>query len=337
MEMAVAPLTVDVHLTARDRFEALRRDALAGLSATPKELPPKWFYDERGSQLFDQITRLPEYYLTRAEREILEAVGADVAALSQADTLVEIGSGTSRKTRILLDALRDRDHLERFVPFDVSEAVLRQSAEQIAAEYPHVGIHAVVGDFEQHLSLLPRGGRRLVAFLGSSIGNLGPRQRARFLAALHATLRPGDWLLLGTDLVKEAAVLQRAYDDRAGVTAEFNLNVLRVLNRELGADFDIDRFEHVARWDARHERVEMYLRSTGVQTVRVAALELAFLFARHELMRTEISTKFRRDGVERELRTSGFQLARWWEDAGGRFAVSLSSAGSKARSRASNT
>lgn len=322
--MAVAPLTVEVHLTAQDRFDALRTDALAGLAARPKELPPKWFYDERGSRLFDEITRLPEYYLTRAEREILETVAEQVASLSEADTLVEIGSGTSEKTRLLLDALAGSDRLERFVPFDVSEPVLRESAARISSEYPGVAVHAVAGDFERHLGLLPRGGRRLVAFLGSSIGNLGPLERARFLRALHATLAPGDTLLLGTDLVKDAATLERAYDDAAGVTAEFNLNVLRVLDRELGADFDTGRFAHVARFDAEHDRVEMYLRSTQAQTVSVDALERRFTFARDELMRTEISTKFRRETVARELGAGGFALTAWWQDSGSRFALSLS-------------
>ena len=310
------------HLEPGDRFRALQADARAGLLGRPKELPPKWFYDARGSALFDEITRLPEYYPTRCEREILEARADEIAAASGAETLVEIGSGTSDKTRLLLAALAP----SRFVPFDVSEETLRASAARIAVEYPETAVHAVVGDFERHLGLLPREGRRLVAFLGSSIGNLGPRQRARFLRALRATLEPGDTLLLGTDLVKDVAVLERAYDDDAGVTAAFNLNLLAVLNAELGADFDLARFEHLARWDPRGEWIEMLLRSCEAQVVRVDALDAEVEFAAGEPMRTEISAKFRREGVERELAEAGFAVSRWWEDARGWFALSLSAA-----------
>ena len=320
--MAVAQHTVEVHLSPDDRREALSADARAGLSSTPKQLPPKWFYDARGSELFDEITRLPEYYLTRCEREILEARAAEIAEVANASTLVEIGSGTSEKTRILLDALAP----DAFVPFDVSEQTLRESAAQVAAEHPGLSVHAVVGDFERHLALLPRDGRRLVAFLGSSIGNLGPRQRERFLRALRATLDPGDGLLLGTDLVKDPARLVRAYDDAAGVTAAFNLNVLSVLNAELAADFDPGRFEHVARWNAQGEWIEMLLRSTTEQVVAVRALEERYAFAAGELMLTEISAKFRRAGVEAELEAAGFGVLRWWEDSTASFALSLSAA-----------
>jgi len=320
--MAVAQHIVEVHLSPEDRRAALSADARAGLSSTPKQLPPKWFYDARGSELFDEITRLPEYYLTRSEREILEARAAEIADVARAETLVEIGSGTSEKTRILLDALEPTT----FVPFDVSEQTLRESAAQVAAERPGLAVHAVVGDFERHLALLPRDGRRLVAFLGSSIGNLGPLQRERFLRALRATLEPGDGLLLGTDLVKDPARLVRAYDDAAGVTAAFNLNVLAVLNAELAADFDLARFEHVARWNPDGEWIEMLLRSTAEQVVAVRALEGAYAFAAGELMLTEISAKFRRRGVEAELGAAGFRVLRWWEDSTGSFALSLSAA-----------
>ena len=320
--MAVAEHTVEVHLSPEDRREALCADARAGLASTPKQLPPKWFYDARGSELFDEITRLPEYYLTRCEREILEACAREIADVAHAETLVEIGSGTSEKTRILLDALAPAG----FVPFDVSEETLRASAAQVAAEHPGLAVHAVVGDFERHLGLLPRDGRRLVAFLGSSIGNLGPRERERFLRALRATLEPGDGLLLGTDLVKDPARLERAYDDAAGVTAAFNLNVLAVLNAELGADFDLARFEHVARWNPDGEWIEMLLRSTVSQVVSVPALDERYTFAAGELMLTEISAKFRRAGVEAELRAGGFAVRRWWEDSTGSFALSLSAA-----------
>jgi L-histidine N-alpha-methyltransferase len=314
---------VDVFLTGADLDAALRNDARQGLTATPKELPPKWFYDERGSRLFDEITRLPEYYPTRREREILVARAPEVAATG-ADTLVELGSGTSEKTRLLLDAMAGASHLRRFVPFDVSEATLRHAAEAIAAEYAGVDVHAIVGDFEHHLGNLPGGGRRVVAFLGGTIGNLTPEQRAVFLAEIAAGLTPGDFFLLGTDLVKDIDRLEAAYDDSAGVTAEFNRNVLHVLNHRLGADFVPERFAHVARWDKDQEWIEMWLRSTVEQVVTVPAIGLTVRFDAGEEMRTEISAKFRRSGVEAELAAAGLRLAEWWTDAHGDFALSLS-------------
>ncbi len=317
-------VTVDVHLEPDAATRALEADVRAGLGATPKTLPPKWFYDERGSELFDEITRLPEYYPTRTERSILVAHARDLAELTKADTLVELGSGTSEKTRLLLDALRDAGTLERFVPFDVSEQTLRDAAAAVAAEYPGVRVHAVVGDFEHHLGDLPGGGTRVVAFLGSTIGNLAPVPRARFLTDLAATLAPGDALLLGTDLVKDVDRLLAAYDDAAGVTAAFNRNVLSVLDRELDADFDPQAFDHVAVWDAVEEWIEMRLRSRRAQTIHVRALELEVDFAAGEEMRTEISAKFRRARVEQELAAAGFRLAEWWTDPAGDFALSLS-------------
>jgi L-histidine Nalpha-methyltransferase len=320
----VSTLTVDRHLSAHYLDAALRADVVSGLTGTPKQLRPVWFYDARGSELFEEITRLPEYYPTRAEREILTDRAGEIARLSDADTLVELGSGSSEKTRLLLDALRDRGTLRRYVPVDVSETALLGAARSLREEYPQTAVHAVVADFGAHLGSLPRGGRRLVAFLGSTIGNLTPAERATFLAQLRATLGPGDALLLGTDLVKEASVLVAAYDDAAGVTAEFNLNVLRVLNRELDADFDPDTFEHVARWDAEHEWIEMWLRSRRAQTVKLPGVDLVARFAEGELLRTEISAKFRRDGVRAELAAAGLELARWWTDRAGRFGLSLS-------------
>jgi L-histidine Nalpha-methyltransferase len=317
-------VTVDVHLTPDATRRALEADVRSGLTSVPKTLPPKWFYDDRGSELFDEITRLPEYYPTRTERGILLAHARDVAELTKADTLVELGSGTSEKTRILLDALRDAGTLERFVPFDVSEQTLRSAAAAIAAEYDGVRVHAVVGDFEHHLSQLPGGGTRVIAFLGSTIGNLPPAPRAQFLTDLAATLAPGDALLLGTDLVKDVDRLVAAYDDAAGVTAAFNRNVLRVLNRELAADFVPDAFDHVARFDPDAEWIEMRLRSTRAQTVDIGALAMTVPFDNGEEVRTEISAKFRRTGVEDELAGAGLEPAGWWTDPAGDFAVSLS-------------
>lgn len=318
---------VDVHLGPEDLGDALRADALRGLTSSPKVLPPKWFYDEEGCRLFDEITRLPEYYPTRAEREILAACAGDIAARTGADTLVELGSGTSEKTRLLLDALAAKGTLRRFVPFDVSEPTLRDAAGAIELEYPGVDVHAVVGDFEHHLGLLPGRGVRLVAFLGSTIGNLEPDARIRFYEAIAAGLGPDDAFLLGTDLVKDVARLEAAYDDSAGITAAFNRNVLRVLNRELGCDFVPERFEHVARWNAAEEWIEMRLRSEMAQSVHAAELDLDVLFAAGEEMRTEISAKFRPEGVERELAAAGLAVTEWWTDPAGDFALSLSSRG----------
>jgi len=319
-----AEVVVDVYLRPDDVASALAADVREGLGRDPKSLPPKWFYDDRGSELFEQITQLPEYYPTRTERGILLAHAHEVAELTEADTLVELGSGTSEKTRILLDGLRDGGTLDRFVPFDVSEQTLRDAAAAVSLEYAGVHVHAVVGDFERHLAHLPPGGTRVVAFLGSTIGNLAPAPRAKFLADLAATLAPGDALLLGTDLVKRVDRLVAAYDDAAGVTAEFNRNVLHVLNRELDADFEPDRFEHVACFDTEAEWIEMRLRSRTTQVVGIGALDLTVAFGDGEDVRTEISAKFRRARVERELAAAGLELAAWWTDPADDFAVSLS-------------
>jgi L-histidine N-alpha-methyltransferase len=322
--MADRPPVVDVHLTQEDLKAALRSDVANGLTSDPKELPPKWFYDVRGSQLFDEITRLPEYYQTRAERAILDQHAEFIARFGAADTLVELGSGTSEKTRLLLDAFAATDRFARFIPFDVSEATLRQAAESLSEDYPGITVHAVVGDFERHLDQIPGGGRRLIAFLGGTIGNFAPKARAEFLADLSSGLMPGDGLLLGTDLLKAPHRLVEAYDDEGGVTAEFNRNVLRVVNRELDADFDPHRFSHVARFDPDEEWIEMQLRSEVDHTVEVTALPLTASFGEGEEMRTEISAKFRRADVEAELGAAGLTMGRWWTDSNGDFAVSLS-------------
>lgn len=316
-------LLLSNHLAEDSAYLALRRDVFDGLQQTPKSLPPKWFYDSVGSDLFDQITRLPEYYPTRAEAAILRARSVDIASASGADTLVELGSGTSEKTRMLLDALRGQGSLRRFVPFDVDANVLSAAANAIQREYPGVEIHAVCGDFEEHLAEIPGGGRRLFVFLGSTIGNLTPGPRAEFLATLAAVMRPGDSLLLGTDLVKDTDRLVRAYDDAAGVTAKFNRNVLSVVNRELDADFDVDAFVHVARWNAEEERIEMWLRSQRQQRVRVGALDLTVEFAGGEEMLTEVSCKFRPQAVDAELTEAGLRRTHWWTDDAGDFGLSL--------------
>ena len=320
--MTTAAFRLDRYVEPDQVRAALESDVRAGLSAQPRTLPPKWLYDARGSQLFDEITRLPEYYPTRAESSILLARAGEIAAATGADTLVELGSGTSEKTRLLLDALLEAGTLTRFVPFDVDVSILQQAGEQLAAAYPDLALHAVVGDFEQHLDQLPTGGTRLVAFLGGTIGNLLPDQRARFLADLAGTLAPGDALLLGTDLVKDPGRLVRAYDDAAGVTAAFDLNVLHVLARELDAEVDVEAFTHESRWDVDQEWVEMHLCAVRDTVLRVLDLEVAFTAG--QSIRTEISAKFRRERVEREVAAAGLELSRWWTDDAGDYALSLS-------------
>ncbi|SDY91661.1 L-histidine Nalpha-methyltransferase [Micromonospora pattaloongensis] len=317
---------VDVYIGADELARTLAADAAAGLTGSPKWLPPTWFYDARGSRLFDEITRLPEYYPTRAERTALRAHADEIAAHTGTKTLVELGSGSSDKTRLLLDALRAHGSLGAFVPLDVSETALRESVAAIAAEYPALQVHGVVGDFTRHLRHLPRGGTRTVAFLGGTIGNLLPGPRARLLAELRDLLEPGEWLLLGADLVKDPAVLVPAYDDALGVTAEFNRNVLHVLNRELGADFDPGAFDHVARWDPGHEWIEMRLRARTPMRVRLPELGVTIAFDAGEELLTEVSAKFRRDRLTAELATAGFAVRYWWTDPEGLFSLSLSRA-----------
>ena len=314
---------IDVHVDRDDRA-AFGADVRAGLGAQPKWLPPKWLYDREGCALFERITDVAEYYPSRRERSILAAHAADIARRSGADTLVELGSGSCDKTRLLLDALADTGRLRRFVPFEINLATLTAGAVRVADAYPGVEVHAVAGDFERHLGELPTCGRRLVAFLGGTIGNLLPGPRAAFLATLASGLTAGGTLLLGTDLVKEPDRLVAAYDDAAGVTAAFNRNLLRRLNRELDADFDLDRFLHVARWDDTEEWVEMRLRACGQQSVPIAALDMTVEFADGEDLRTEVSAKFRRHGVVDELAAAGLETIGWWTDDHGDYAVSLS-------------
>jgi L-histidine N-alpha-methyltransferase len=302
----------------------LREDVRVGLTAEAKWLPPRWFYDARGSDLFEEITRLPEYYPTRAERSILAAHADDIARITGAKTLIELGSGSSDKTRLLLDAFTRYGGLGTFVPLDVSVSALRQSTAQIAADYPGLRVRGIVADFTHQLDRLPTGGKRLVAFLGGTIGNLLPDERAAFLRTMRGALEAGDWLLIGTDLVKDPRIIVPAYDDSAGTTAEFNRNVLRVVNRELGADFDPEAFDHVAVWDAEREWIEMRLRARRPQRVHV--LDLRVTFAEGEELRTEISAKFRRESMEAELTAAGFGSRAYWTDADALFAVTLAQA-----------
>ena len=323
MKRVILP-QVDVHLGPDDLDTALRADIREGLTSTPKDLPPKWLYDTRGSDLFDQITRLPEYYPTEAERSILLAHAADIVGRAGAGTIIELGSGTSDKTRALLDAAVAAGTLDRFVPFDVSETFLREASLMLAERYPGVQIHGVVGDFDRHLDRLPSGGRRMVMLLGGTIGNYPPVERKGFLTEIVRGLAPGDHVLLGTDLIKDVARMEVAYDDPQGVSAAFAKNVLTVINRELDASFDPDAFEYVARWDADNEWIDMGLRSRWEQLVAVDALDLVVPFAAGEVMRNEVSTKFDRDAFGEELAAVGLDVVEWYLDDAEDFGVSLS-------------
>ena len=302
---------------------ALVDDVRRGLGSQPRTLPPKWLYDDVGSELFDEITRLPEYYPTVRERAILRDHADDIVQACDASTLVELGSGTSDKTRLLLDAFTAAGQLTRFVPVDVSDATLRHAAAELSKRYPTLAVEALVGDFTLHLGHLPRGDRRLVAFLGGTIGNFYVEERAAFLGALADSLEAGDWLLLGTDLVKSADRLIAAYDDSRGVTAAFVTNCLRVLNRELGADFDVDAFSYVPFWDPGMERMDLRLRADMPQRVTIPGAELSFDLAHGEEIRVEISTKFRLERLGEELGAAGFAVARTWTDECGDFGLTL--------------
>lgn len=309
-------------LTAPDELtKALVADARRGLASAPRWLPPKYFYDDRGSSLFDEITRLPEYYPTRAERALLARHADDIAHAADARVLLELGSGSSEKTIILLDALERSGQLESYVPVDVSAGALRGALDELTLARPDLPVHPVVADFEHHLAALPVPGRRLVAFLGSTIGNFAPTERREFFAQLGQALQPGESFLLGVDLVKDPQRLVAAYDDAAGVTAEFNRNVLSVLNRELDGNFVPDDFEHVAVWDAENEWIEMRLRARRAATVNLPGADLTFELSAGEEIRTEISAKFRRLTVESELVAAGFRPLGWWSD--GDYALAL--------------
>ena len=324
MPATTAP-TIDVHLTADHLRGALEHDVRVGLTADQKYLPPVWFYDDRGSALFDEITRLEEYYPTRAERALLHAHAPEMAARSGAQSLVELGAGTCDKSRVLLDALREAGTLRRYVPLDVSDGTLWSAALALVDEYPGLDVHAVVGTFDDHIDRIPSGGRTMVAFLGSTVGNFHPDQRRRFLFDLDCLLDHEDTLLIGTDLVKDEKKLVAAYDDAAGVTAEFNRNVLHVLNRELHAGFVPHRFQHVALWNEEESRIEMRLRSLDDQVVPIADLGMEVSFAAGEDLLTEISTKFTRQTVESELFQAGFVVDAMWEAPEGEFLLTLAS------------
>jgi L-histidine Nalpha-methyltransferase len=316
-------IRIDVLVDEADRRAELYDATFWSVRGTPKELPAVWLYDERGSRLFEEITRLPEYYPTAAEREILMDYSAEMADVTGARTLVELGAGTSEKTLLLLDALAAGGTLERFVPLDVSEQVLRASAEAIAGRYPSIGVHGIVGDFERHLSAISDGADRLIAFLGSTVGNLYPARRGALFRTVASVLAPGDAFLLGVDLVKDPAQIEAAYNDPGGVTERFVRNVFAVVNRALRGNFDQSGFAFESRWDADREWMDIGFRSREAQTVRLDELEVELAFAAGEQLRVEVSTKFRRDGVEAELAAAGLRSSMWWADHSGRFALVL--------------
>jgi L-histidine Nalpha-methyltransferase len=317
-------VALDVRLDADSLRSALERDARKGLLATPKTLPSVWFYDDVGSELFDEITRLEEYYPTRTERALLEVHAEAIATSSKAATLVELGAGTCTKTRVLLDALAETGTLRRYVAVDVAEGTLVEATTALAAAYPEIEVQATVGDFLHLEGLFEHPGPVLVAFLGGTIGNLAPDQRHRFFADLDTQLAHADAFLLGADLEKDRGRLVQAYDDAKGVTAAFNRNVLHVLNRELAANFDPDAFEHVALFSEEHQWIEMRLRATTPQDVRVERLGIDLHFDAGEELRTEISAKFTAEGIAAELDRGGFVVDELFGAAQGEFLLALS-------------
>ncbi len=314
---------VDNHLSNDHLLQALSNDVRQGFFAQKKFLPPIWFYDEKGSVLFEEITHLTEYYPTRAERELLERYSLEMARMANADTLVELGAGSCAKTNLLLDAMKVSGNLIRYIPFDVSEDFLRDATAELMQSYPELEIRAVVGDFNNHLSKIPSQGRRLVAFLGGTIGNLTPLQRKRFLFDLNSVMNHSEYLLIGTDLVKDPKVIVSAYDDAAGVTAAFNRNVLTVLNNRLGANFNPDQFEHIALWNDQEEWVEMRLRATCDLRVAFNELGLECFFEAGEDLLTEVSAKFTPERLQNELFTAGFIVDKMWGIEKGEFMLTL--------------
>lgn len=326
MSPTITEPTFDIQLEPGWDRAALIDDVRRGLGTRPLRLPPRWLYDDRGSELFDQITRLPAYYPTEAERSILRREADAIAELTRADTIIELGSGTSDKTHTLLRAFTRTGRLRRFVPFDVSEQTLRHAAAELSTTYPGLQVHGVVGDFTLHLSHVPTDGIPLLAFLGSTIGNLYVEERRVMLDMLAEQLAPSGWLLLGVDLVKPVERLLAAYHDDDGLTAEFTRNALHVLNRELHADFDVDAFDHVAFWDPVHERMDLRLRVNGDQHVEIPDAGIGVDLRDGEELRIEISTKFRLPQLTADVVAAGFRVRQVWTDDPGDVALVLASA-----------
>jgi L-histidine N-alpha-methyltransferase len=322
--MAAQDPQIDVHTDHADALAEMASEVREGLTSTPKRLPSKYFYDERGSRLFERITDLPEYYLTRAEQRILEKRSADVARLSRPIELVELGSGSAKKTRLLIDAARAEGHLARLIPVEVSQEMAEQTAQDLAQRYPGLAVHAVVGDFEHHLDRVPSGERPLVAFLGSTIGNFPEEQAVELLGQVKQIVGDEGAFLMGTDLVKDESIIEAAYNDSQGITAEFNRNILNVINDALDGDFDPRAFDHVSFFNEEEARIETYLRARTDQSVRLETLDIDVDFQEGEEMRTEISRKYTRESVERMLHEAGLELEHWFTDDDEAFALSLS-------------
>jgi dimethylhistidine N-methyltransferase len=304
-------------------LDSLRHDVREGLGNSPKSLSSRWLYEGAGSDLFEQITELDEYYPTRAETAILADHAKEIVMLSGATSVIEFGSGASPKTKLLLDAFYDAEQLNAFIALDAAEPSLRDSVAELSSRYRRTAVSGVVADFNADLSHIPSGPGRLLAFLGGTIGNFGPSERSLLLTRFAELLEKGEHLLLGTDLVKDPRRLVAAYDDVQGVTAAFEKNVLQVINTNLDADFDLDRFEYVARWNARNQEIEMGLRSLAAQEVTIADLGMSVHFDDGEEIRTEISAKFHLADVVRELASAGFGVIGQWQDAAGDFALTL--------------
>jgi len=316
-------IRIDDFLEESGTLPTLAEDVREGLTHRPKRLPPKYIYDEAGSRLFEQITRTPEYYLTRTEMRLLQEVAPEIIRHVEPRDLVELGPGSSAKTRVLLDAMRDEDLLHRYIPVEVSPSMVETTSRRLTAEYPGLRIHGVVGDFLQHMDKVPRGDRRLVIFLGSTLGNLHPDEALRFLRRVAATLGPDDAFLLGADLVKPREVLEAAYNDAEGITARFNRNVLEVVNRNLGGEFDSDRFSHVSFYNPQESRIESYLEADEAQEVRIRDLDLTVRFEEGERIHTEYSHKYTREMLEGYLSDAGLALERWFTDAREWFSLTL--------------
>lgn len=318
-----APITLALHDVGVDHRRALVEDVRRGLTDRPKHLPSRYFYDQRGCELFDAITELPEYYLTRAEEALLRDHAKDIIRATQPVALVEIGAGSCRKTSLLIEAARRLGCAREFVPFDISEEAVRAAAGDLVGRFPGLHVYGMVGDFEKHLAAIPRLGRQLVLFLGSTIGNLEPDERVAFLSQVRALLEPDDAFLLGVDLVKDPDVLHAAYNDAQGITAAFNRNLLSFLNRELGADFEPGAFEHVAYYDQDRQRLELHLKSSRHQLVHVPGAGLDVTFEAGECLHTEISIKFTEASASNSLRAAGLRLERWYTDPEQRFGMAL--------------
>ena len=319
---------IEVHLTSESFSETFEEDIRRGLTGSPKSLPPKYFYDSTGSALFERITQLPEYYLTPAEREIIAALAGEIMDRVRPWEVIELGPGSPVKIRLLLDAASANHHLARYVPFDVNERVVRDAAETVERSYPFLKAHGIVGDFERELGYLPQPiGRRLIVLFGSTIGNLDPNSRRSFLLRLKEHLAPSDRFLLGVDLVKEPAILEAAYNDPTGVTAEFNRNILRVVNSGVQGNFQPEAFDHHAYYNQQDRRIEMHLTPTSLQTVHLRKLALRISISPEESIWTESSYKFTRESTEAMLEEAGLRLERWHTDSKSMFALALASPG----------